>query len=414
MNGTSLSDALSAYGLKPDWSKSKTRINSKNQTVLGVQLGKTSSSALELNIIKTNNVVYGVIKRYITLKDNSIYLKFYSLDGKLLKKGVYDPINRKFSAVHTVPPNINLFAKTLENVNIYSAKLQTVATLASPKRLAIVDKSKDPTSDFDDGDEATDPDNGIPLHEVEIPGTRPPIVIDMPFTPPPNPWDNPPSDMPPGNDPAPTFPTDPVSGNDSGNTNPDIKNKTTDPCISKTVDAALNANKNIEGIMAKIISNFADNKTVSINVYNGETANNRPGQTTHIKTISGNVISADITLQTSFFQQSSKESLAAVLIHEFIHAYIKDGGMTILNSPHDEIASKYIDPMASYLNLAYNISLRDAYALAWSGVPDSKAYSDSEADTPFKMTDGNIITKSDIGNISAQYNDGYMGTSICK
>lgn len=70
--------------------------------------------------------------------------------------------------------------------------------------------------------------------------------------------------------------------------------------------------------------------------------------------------------------------------------------------------------MASYLNLAYNISLRDAYALAWSGVSDSKAFKEAETDTPFKMSDGNIITKSDIGNVSAQFNAGSMGTSICK
>nr|WP_199079466.1 hypothetical protein [Pedobacter sp. ASV19] len=82
----------------------------------------------------------------------------------------------------------------------------------------------------------------------------------------------------------------------------------------------------------------------------------------------------DITLLTSYFQDSSKESLAAVLIHEFVHAYIKQVGSGILNSPHNETAAKCINPMAAYLKQAYNLSSTDAYVLTWSGVSDSKAF----------------------------------------
>nr|WP_199082471.1 hypothetical protein [Pedobacter sp. ASV19] len=208
---------------------------------------------------------------------------------------------------------------------------------------------------------------------------------------------------------------DPGTGTGGGdnNTNPDIRNKTTDPCISKTVGAALKANKNIEGIMAQIINNFDQNKSVTINVYDGQTAHGTPGQTTNMNTINGTLVSADITLLTSYFQDSSKESLAAVLIHEFLHAYIKQVGSGILNSPHNEIAAKYIDPMAAYLKQAYNLSSTDAYALAWSGVSDSKAFQEATADTIFSMADGNVLTKSDISNLSAQFNGGIKGTPIC-
>ncbi len=69
------------------------------------------------------------------------------------------------------------------------------------------------------------------------------------------------------------------------------------------------------------------------------------------------------------------------------------------------------------------IPLKDAYALAWSGVSDSKVYNPkTNPDTEYLMKDGNKITKGEIDRISGAYklsttnpqNIGFtLGTKIC-
>jgi len=73
--------------------------------------------------------------------------------------------------------------------------------------------------------------------------------------------------------------------------------------------------------------------------------------------------------------------------------------------------------MATYLQHQFGMSLKDSYALAWSGVADSKALKDATLDTSFSMPDGNTITKSEIAQLSASYKDNnpeYMkGHNVC-
>ncbi|KAI9549139.1 hypothetical protein GHT06_007010 [Daphnia sinensis] len=184
----------------------------------------------------------------------------------------------------------------------------------------------------------------------------------------------------------------------------DIRNKTTDPCISKTVNEALTANKSVEGIMADIIKKFDASKSVTINIFDGATSNGTPGQYLGAGFI-GNVFQANITLQTSYFVNSSKESVITTLIHEFVHAYIHTSGSKILEVDHDVISQQYITPMAVYLQNYFNIPLKDAYALAWSGVSDSKAWDLAALSFEFTMIDGNKITKQETLNLSGPYKD---------
>lgn len=78
--------------------------------------------------------------------------------------------------------------------------------------------------------------------------------------------------------------------------------------------------------------------------------------------------------------------------------------------------------MATYLSSSFGISLKDAYALAWSGVSDSQAWSNASLDFEFTMSDGNKITKQETLNLSGPYklstkkieNTGFTkGTKIC-
>ena len=208
------------------------------------------------------------------------------------------------------------------------------------------------------------------------------------------------------------------AGGSNNNSNRDIHNKTTDPCISKTVEAALDANKDVIGMIGGIISLFDSSKKVSLNIYEGVTDHGAPGQYKNGGFV-GNTFQANITLQTSYFKNTSKESVITTLIHEAVHAYIHTSGSQILEDDHEAISKKYIDPMAAYLQDYFGMGVKEAYSMAWSGVPDSQVYKSAIGTSTFKMSDGNFITKDEIDNLALPYKDSgdqpefKKGTPIC-
>lgn len=174
----------------------------------------------------------------------------------------------------------------------------------------------------------------------------------------------------------------------------DIRNKTTDTCISKTVEEILAANKDIEGKLSEIIKSFDASKNVRINIFDGITDDNAPGQI-KFPAFDGNIFKANITLQTSYISgqnAASKESIISTIIHELLHAYIKTSNPDLLkNHHHNEIATNYAVPMTQYLVQYFGMTERDAFSLAWSGIPDSEVFGNASSDTFFtyKVNDVN-------------------------
>ncbi|TDG36793.1 hypothetical protein EZJ43_05790 [Pedobacter changchengzhani] len=136
------------------------------------------------------------------------------------------------------------------------------------------------------------------------------------------------------------------------------------------------------------------------------------------------VFNADITLSLDYFSGSSKESVIANLIHEVLHSYLAYTGDNTLNSfQHKIISEKYVNPMAIYLKTYFSMDIKDAYALAWSGLSDSNAYNNNTPnDTEYLMSNGEHITAGEIATIAGLYNlstndpqnNGYTkGTKIC-
>ncbi|MFD2288647.1 hypothetical protein GJU39_11170 [Pedobacter petrophilus] len=213
---------------------------------------------------------------------------------------------------------------------------------------------------------------------------------------------------------------DPGGDGTEKNTNSDIQNKTTDPCINATVQAALDANKDVIGMIGGIISLFDASKKVRLNIYDGTTEHGTAGQYKDGGFV-GNIFQANITLQTSNFKNSSKESVITTLIHESVHAYLHASGSKILEGDHETISKKYIDPMATYLRNYFGMDIKDSYSLAWSGLADSRAYIDAKSTDSFTMSNGNVIMKDEIGSIAGAYaiNGEYYadqkkrGTPIC-
>lgn len=212
----------------------------------------------------------------------------------------------------------------------------------------------------------------------------------------------------------------------------DIRNKTQDPCISKAVDMVLGANKDIEGKIAEIIKRFDQSKSLNLNIYDGITSDGHSGEM-FFSSFDGSIYNASIRLQTSYFKgtdAASQESLAAILIHEVLHSYIKNQNPSLLDTAHahhNMIVANYITPMSDYLSSVFGMSRKDAFSLAWSGVADSDVFSKASVDDlfPYSYTENATnytisISKQEIMSRGTAYNanmnygdEGKKGTKVC-
>ncbi|MDB4924730.1 hypothetical protein [Mucilaginibacter sp.] len=159
----------------------------------------------------------------------------------------------------------------------------------------------------------------------------------------------------------------------------DIINDVKNPCLKKQVDFAISNNVKYT-INQSMNSIFNDNTNFNLNFNDdlnnlidlGDDGETRP---TYIdkSTQSGtnrtliNAMNLEITLNPSQIGNSSKEYIAATIIHEAFHAYLKSS-QTIVND-HLDMARNYISTMTADLLIMFpNLSPEDAKALSWGGL----------------------------------------------
>lgn len=195
-------------------------------------------------------------------------------------------------------------------------------------------------------------------------------------------------------------------------TNPprDIRNKTTDTCIFKTVEEFLVANKNIEGALADIIKKLDKDVNVHIEIYDAfENDNHKAGQTSGTSWDPSNGKTnfyTKITLSKYLLLETSKEHLTAVLLHEVLHAYFRETtgkAEEFENLDHNTMANKYVNPVALYLSNLFNITLKDATALAWDGIIDTDAFINSNTFDVGTGADKITVDKQDLKDINTSY-----------
>ncbi|WP_158798771.1 hypothetical protein [Pedobacter sp. L105] len=205
----------------------------------------------------------------------------------------------------------------------------------------------------------------------------------------------------------------------------EIVNQMINPCMKSTVDLILSNNINIMGEMSEILNKFGDKNGTIIHIVEDNTLHYDDGSpksgASEAKAIDaqGNGIAGTIWLNASYLDSTSVQSVAATLIHEFVHSYITYKNDPILTSSHDVIAAKYVDPMAVFFQAKFKMPALDAYALAWSGIPDSDIMKNAKANRDaelFTMTDGTKFTYNQIISQEALYNfqgNGALGQPVC-
>ncbi|SKC00533.1 hypothetical protein SAMN05660226_04200, partial [Parapedobacter luteus] len=206
---------------------------------------------------------------------------------------------------------------------------------------------------------------------------------------------------PPGGGPPVNSPPPPPPPTESW----DINNEIDDPCLGQTINKALDRSEPVMGLITDIIRELDGDKSVEINVVDGITPSGKPGQVVAPTTTwAGNVpikFSATLILHEGYMPDVSQEGAIAIFIHEVLHAYFSKAEH-INNTEidhHQTMATKYVAPMASYLQGLFGISQFDAFSLAWSGLTYTGAYASV---TSFDIG-GTTYSKSDIVQASAKY-----------
>jgi len=198
-----------------------------------------------------------------------------------------------------------------------------------------------------------------------------------------------------------------------------IHNNVPKPCVAAAVEAMKGTGNNalLSGKMAQIISNFATNLSININIQGGTTADGRPGNTMNQSLSADGKYSATIVLNTEggSFDGASEEYISAVIIHEIIHAYLSyltlTGANTINNNNHTTLADKYVRPMSNWLRDTYGITDAEATALAWSGLADAPGYINSDSFEYGLL--GQTMSKSTLADLYSQFRVGFKGKTGC-
>jgi len=160
---------------------------------------------------------------------------------------------------------------------------------------------------------------------------------------------------------------------------PKITNSVKNPCLYNQVQSAVSNNIlfDIDKSMVSIFGsntdfnlNFNDNQSYLTNQSDdAETTPQSINKTTQQGTnrIIISSMNLDITLNPTILAGSSKEFIAATIIHEAFHAYLRSS-QTILNQ-HVDMARNYLAVMEQDLiSMFPNMSQADAQALTWAGL----------------------------------------------
>lgn len=89
----------------------------------------------------------------------------------------------------------------------------------------------------------------------------------------------------------------------------------------------------------------------------------------------GALISAEIQLNGNILPNSSREYIAATIMHEALHAYMASSNHGENSLDHEDMAINYVTKMAASLRTMYpTLSESDARALAYGGLEGTATF----------------------------------------
>ncbi|CCG98749.1 hypothetical protein FAES_0738 [Fibrella aestuarina BUZ 2] len=197
-----------------------------------------------------------------------------------------------------------------------------------------------------------------------------------------------------------------------------IIDRLNDPCKKEVLNEIIGnagcSDDKLGAVINKIISDLnggsINNSMLEITVGEKDLGGTRVGQYEPTSGISGT-----LWLSTPNLAEAGREYIAAVLIHEFVHAYMStfliNGQIDDISSPkvQHETMVKYVSAMTDYLEARYNVPLSAARAIVWSGLQGSKYWTGENGQNPLFTED----QKREILTISEAWRTGKAGRYKC-
>lgn len=193
----------------------------------------------------------------------------------------------------------------------------------------------------------------------------------------------------------------------------DITNNVTNPCLKAVVQNLKLAN--MTGKIGQIITALDKNTKVQIKVVDLPELYNQYGVSVAAQfqadpASANGIFSGTLKININTLLPTTKENTASAVIHEIVHAYFAFNGQKNLQEiEHQMIATEYIQPMANFLSGLYNMPIKDATALAWTGLDDANSYINSDN---FSYP-GGTMTKDELNGIYVDYVMKYSGQPVC-
>ena len=180
----------------------------------------------------------------------------------------------------------------------------------------------------------------------------------------------------------------------------DILNNVKDPCLNKMVNVTINQNitteinEMIQGVFGNpsyLNLTFTDQVPISQPNRDAEEGGNFSSN--------GDLTSVDIYLKAATLSGSSKEFIAATIMHEALHAFMDYQGINF-DKQHSEMAAKYLNTMASDLEKMFpGMTDQVAYSLAWGGLEGTYLYSNpGDVPCPGYQPDINALYRAHTAN----------------
>jgi len=157
---------------------------------------------------------------------------------------------------------------------------------------------------------------------------------------------------------------------------PAIIDSVKNPCLKAMVDSIMS--KNIKGKIDSMIQGvfggastlnltFTDQKPMLISTDDGEDI--------PFYDANHNLLADSIHLNAAILATSSKEFIAATIMHEALHAYLDSKGIAIGDMQHNTMATNYLTTMAHDLKSMFpGMTDQVAYSLAWGGLEGTPLY----------------------------------------
>ena len=151
-----------------------------------------------------------------------------------------------------------------------------------------------------------------------------------------------------------------------------ITDNLTNTCLKGVLSYIRNSTPVLPSMVVSILQNFNVSTTKNIEFKEFQTTPDVDGDEIPL-----NPDNSEIRLNTNALANASEEYIAATIFHEILHSYLTLYEDFDRNLHHDEMANKYVYPMADAIKAMYpSISTQDAIDLAWGGLHATNAWNE--------------------------------------